>query len=210
MSALGTDMDRGHIIMGRRPIIGRVIMFHPTTMGIHTITARATSRPSSVSALPSASESAGRPGIQLLAGPPPANPPIFIAAIIVVLSLVAPILFLKTGAPGPLLGIAALALAVAGIVTASAAVKARLQRQSDLAVRPRVTVNADGITLHRKPAPAPAEFFPFDHIDEARLLAGTLILRINTANPAPGRHILRFGGPVSNRELLLAALVKPN
>lgn len=141
----------------------------------------------------------------LIAGPPSANPPFAIACAIAGLSLVAPILFLKSGAPGPLLGIAILALAGAGIITMVAAVAAQRRRRADSAVRPRATITPDGITLHPGPAGG-AQHFEAAVIHSASLLPRALVIQTTEEHPKPGRHVLRFGQLHTKREALAAAL----
>jgi hypothetical protein len=142
----------------------------------------------------------------LIAGPASATPPFGIACVLTGLSVAAPILFLSSGAPGPLLGIAALALAGAGIITMAAAVAAQRRRRADSAVRPRATITREGITLHPSPAnPRPRHFGAAD-IHSASLLPHALVIQTKTNHPEPGRHVLRFGKLDTPREALTAAL----
>jgi len=148
-----------------------------------------------------------QPGaVHLIAGPPSANPPLPIACAIAALSFVAPFLFLKSGAPGPLLGIAILALAGAGIITMAAGVAAQRRRRADSAVRPRATITPDGITLHPGPAGA-AQHFDAAVIHSASLVARALIIQTTAEHPKPGRHVMRFGKLHTPRESLIAALL---
>ncbi len=145
--------------------------------------------------------------VHLIAGPPPANPPLVIAVILVGLGIAAPFLFLKAGAPSLLFGIAVLALAGAGIITMSAAVAAWLRRREDAATRRRASISASGITLHARPAPAgDVRHFPADQIQSARLLPGALVIQTGKDHPNPGRHVLRFGKLAAPRAELEAAL----
>jgi len=142
----------------------------------------------------------------LVAGPPGANPPLPIACAIAGLSLVAPFLFIKSGAPGPLLGIAIVALAGAGIITMSAGVAAQRRRRADSAIRPRATITPDGITLYPSPA-AGARHFETAVIRSASLLPHALVIQTTEKHPKPGRHVLRFGKLHTPRETLTAALL---
>jgi len=145
--------------------------------------------------------------VQLIAGPPSASPPLPIACAIAGLSFVAPFLFLKSGAPGPLLGIAILALAGAGIITIVAAVAAQRRRRADSAVRPRATIAPDGITLHPGPAGGAAQHFEAELIHSASLLPHALVIETTGEHPKPGRHVMRFGKLHTKRETLAAALL---
>jgi hypothetical protein len=142
----------------------------------------------------------------LIAGPPSANPPFPIACALAGLSLAAPILFLKSGAPGPLLAIAILALAGAGIITMAAAVAAQRRRRADSAIRPRATISSRGITLHPSPAHTTARHFAAADIHSATLLPHALVIHTLPHHPKPGRHVLRFGNLHTPRETLAAAL----
>jgi hypothetical protein len=144
--------------------------------------------------------------IHLIAGPPPANPPFFVAIMLVGLSIVAPFLFLQAGSPSLLLGIAILALAGAGVIAASGAVTAQLRRRADAAIRPRASVTKAGITLHPHPVSAIAQHFPAGQIRSARLFTGTLVIHTTKEHPKPGRHVLRFGKLATSRAALAAAL----
>jgi hypothetical protein len=143
----------------------------------------------------------------LIAGPPGANPPLPIACGIAGLSFVAPFLFLKSGTPGPLLGIAILALAGAGIITVVAAVAAQRRRRADAAVRPRATITPYGITLHPSPAGA-AQHFEAAVIHSANLLPHALVIQTTEEHPKPGRHVMRFGKLYTKRESIAAALLR--
>lgn len=143
---------------------------------------------------------------QLIAGPPPANPPVFIAVVLVALGIAAPFLFLQAGSPSPLFGVAVLALASAGIMTMTAAVTARLRRRADAATRPRASITNTGITLHAGPLCGAARHFPAAQIRSARLLPSALVIQTVKDHSEPGRHVLRFGKLVTPRPALEAAL----
>jgi len=146
--------------------------------------------------------------IHLIAGPPPANPPLLIAVTLVGLSIVAPFLFLRAGSPSVLLGIAVLALAGAGIITMSGAAAAQIRRRADAAVRPRASIAKTGITLQAHPVSGIVQHFPAGQIHSARLFAGTLVIHTTRDHPKPGRHILRFGKLATPRAGLEAALAE--
>jgi hypothetical protein len=146
--------------------------------------------------------------IQLIAGPPPANPPLLVAFMLVGLSIAAPFLFLQAGRPGPLLGLAILALAGAGIITMSGAAAAQLRRRADAAIRPRASITKAGITLHAGPVSGTTRHFPAGQIHWARLSPGALVILTAKDHPKPGRHVLRFGKLTTPRAALEAALVE--
>ncbi len=146
--------------------------------------------------------------IHLIAGPPPPNPPLIIALILVGLSVIAPFLFLKAGSPSLLLGIALLALAGAGVITMSGAATAQLRRRADAAIRPRASITKAGITLHAHPVSGIAQHFPAGQIHSARLLPGALVIQTAKDHPKPGRHVLRFGKLATPRPALEAALAE--
>lgn len=143
----------------------------------------------------------------LVAGPPGASPPLPIACAIAALSVTAPFLFLKSGAPGPFLGIAIVALAGAGIITMVAAVAAQRRRRADSAVRPRATITPGGITLHAGPARGAARHFDAAEIHSAILLPHALVIQTTAEHTKPGRHVMRFGKLHTRRETLAAALL---
>jgi hypothetical protein len=145
-------------------------------------------------------------GTYLLAGPAAASPPLVIAIALVALSIAAPFIFVADGTPSLLLGICALTVALAGLLTMLAAIRAQTKRRADAAIRRRVSITAAGITLHPTPAEADNLHFPWDAIENARLMPAAFILHASDAAPRPGRHGLRFGKLVTPREDLLAAL----
>jgi hypothetical protein len=142
----------------------------------------------------------------LIAGPPPANPPAFIVIIILGLSITAPFLFLRAGAPSPFFGIILLALAAASIITMSAAVKAARRRRADGAVRLRASITSTGITFHPGPTALDRQHFPASSIKSTHLLPNALIIQTIAPHPNPGRHVLRFGKLAIPRQTLQQAL----
>jgi hypothetical protein len=126
----------------------------------------------------------------------------------VCISVVAPILFSAAGAPNLLLGIAVIALAAAGIITAIGAVSAQRRRQADGKIRLRAHITASGITFYRQPQPAEPEFFSRDMIKRAWLTDGALIIDTTEAHPKPGRHRLGFTKLATSRAHL-AAVIAP-
>jgi len=146
--------------------------------------------------------------VHLIAGPPPANPPLLIALMLLALGIAAPFLFLKAGSPSLLFGIAIVALAGAGIITMSAAVTAQLRRRADAAIRPRASITKAGITLHPGPQAATARHFHASDIHLARLYPGSLVIQTVAPHPKPGRHVLRFGKLATPRAPVEAALAE--
>lgn len=156
---------------------------------------------------PSRLQSASTPeGTYLLAGPAAASPPLFIAVAIVALSIAGPFIFVADGTPSLLLGICALAVALAGLLTMLAAIRAQTKRRADAAIRRRVSITAAGITLHPTTAATDNLHFPWDDIENTHLMPAAFILHAGDAAPRPGRHGLRFGKLVTPREDILAAL----
>lgn len=157
-----------------------------------------------------AMQSLNTPGAEtlLIAGPPGASPPLLVALLLVALSIVAPFLFLRAGAPSLLFGIAVLALAAAGIITLIAAISAQLRRRADAAMRPRARINAGGITLQAKPDNNSSLHFTAAQIASARLHGGTLVIQTIKSHPKPGRYVLRYGKLVTPRDALIAALTQ--
>jgi hypothetical protein len=145
-------------------------------------------------------------GTYLLAGPATASPPLFIAIALVALSIAGPFIFVADGTPSLLLGICALAVAVAGLLTMLAAIRAQTRRRADAAIRRRVSITAEGITLHPTRAETDNLHFPWNEIENTHLMPAAFILHAGAAAPRPGRHGLRFGKLVTPREDILAAL----
>jgi len=131
--------------------------------------------------------------VELIAHPAPANPPLAVTLAIILAGLVAPFLFLRANTPSPLLGLASLALGLAGIITFAGAVHARRRFRSDPACRLRALISADGITLFKAPPPASGLFFPAGQIAKVHLIQGALIIHTAGSYPLPGRHAIRFG-----------------
>lgn len=144
--------------------------------------------------------------VELVAHPAPANPLMAIALAIVLAGLVAPFLFLRANAPSPLLGLAALALGLAGIFAFAGALRGRRQLRSDLECRTRARISGEGITLFKTPFPAAGLFFPAHQIAKVHLLRGALIIQTTEAYPQPGRHAIRFGKLVSHVATLSTAI----
>lgn len=162
----------------------------------------ALNNPTQTSLEPAASQS----GTYLLAGPASASPPLFIAAALVALSIAGPFIFVTDGTPSLLLGICALAVALAGLITMLAAIRAQAKRRADAAIRRRVSITAAGITLHPTRAQADNLHFPWAEIEHTQLMPAAFILHAGAAAPKPGRYGLRFSKLVTPREDILAAL----
>ncbi|MDE8349892.1 MAG: hypothetical protein POG74_10490 [Acidocella sp.] len=147
------------------------------------------------------------PHADLIAGPPAANPPVLLAALVVLISLSGPYLFVMAGIPNLLLGIAAAALAIAGIVTALAAATAQKRYHADKQPRPRARITPDGITFLPKPGSGNEQVFTLEHIAAVQLLQRALIVDTHKHHPKPGRHRLVFGPPyVTPHETLSQAI----
>lgn len=147
----------------------------------------------------------------LIAGPPPASPPLIIAVLVVALSIAAPFIFLRDGTPSLILGIAALAIALAGIITFAAAVRAQIRRGADSKARRRATITPRGIILHPTLAATDSLYFPWDEIAAARLTPSALIIHAGKAPAKPGRYAVRFGKLATPRPEIIAALsAKPD
>jgi hypothetical protein len=150
-----------------------------------------------------------RPGTAetpLIAGPPPANPPLLVALLIVVLSLTAPVLFLRAGRPSLWLMSAILALAFAGILAFVSAIEAQAKRRADHAIRARAIISPAGITFLPTPTRQTSRYFSAQHVKHASLLDGALIVTVTDLHPSPGRHVLRFGQLACPRAQLLDAI----
>lgn len=146
----------------------------------------------------------------LQAGPPPANPPLFLAALIIGISLTAPVLFSMAGAPSLLLAIAAFALAAAGIIALISAISAQRKRRGDATIRRRARISAAGIAFHRQAEPCEPELFAREHIRRVFLAGGALIVDTTPDHPNPGRHRLHFGKLATPRGELAAAIASFN
>lgn len=143
---------------------------------------------------------------QLIAGPPAASPPLLIAVMLVALSIAAPFIFLKDGSPSLLLGLTAVSVALAGMITMVAAVRAQLRRRDDAQARRRVSISRNGITLYPTPSEADNLHFDWDNIDTAHLLPAAFIVQADKAAPNPGRYAIRFGKLITPRPDILTAL----
>ncbi|MDR3520420.1 MAG: hypothetical protein P4L54_02275 [Acidocella sp.] len=151
------------------------------------------------------------PATDLIAGPSAANPPVFLAALVVLISLSGPYLFAMAGIPNLLLGIASGALAIAGIVTALAAAAAQKRYHADKQPRPRARITPDGVTFLPTPASNNAQVFALEHIAAVQLMRRALIVDTHQHHPKPGRHRLVFGPPyVTPHETLAQAVAALN
>ena len=147
----------------------------------------------------------------LVAGPPAASPPLIVAIMLVALSIAAPFVFLKDGSPSILLGVTAIAVALAGMITMVAAVRAQFRRRADAASRRRVSISPAGITLLPTLSELDNLYFAWDHIDAAHLMGATFIVHADKAAPKPGRYAVRFGKLVTPRPDIITALAsRPN
>jgi hypothetical protein len=144
--------------------------------------------------------------VELIAGPAPANPPFFIALAIILAGLVAPFLFLRATPPSPLLGVAALALGLAGIFALAGAIHGRRRVLSDPTCRIRACISTDGIALFKTPPPATGQFFPADQIVTVHLVQGALVIQAAETFAKPGRHAIRFGKLRSPPGPIIAAI----
>jgi len=144
--------------------------------------------------------------IQLIAGPPPANPPLAVAILIVTLSLAGPFLFLRAGPPNLWLAGATLALAFAGIAALTGAIDAQIKRHADRAIRARAVISPACITFLPTPARPTSRHFMAAQVKSVHLLEAALIVHTTEHHPAPGRHILRFGQLASPRDQLAKAI----
>jgi hypothetical protein len=142
----------------------------------------------------------------LVAGPPAASPPLLIAVALVALSIAGPFVFLAYGTPSPLLGITALAVALAGMLTMLAAIRAQLRRRADPAPRRRVSISPAGITLHPTLSTADDLHFRWENIDKAYLMPAAFIVHAGHAAPRPGRYAVRFGKLITPRAEIMSAL----
>ncbi len=153
-------------------------------------------------------DAVGRFGVQtdLVAGPPAPSPPLFIGIAIVALSVAGPFVFVADGTPSLLLGVTALTVALAGMLTMAAAIRAQLRRRADPAIRRRVSLSPAGITLRPMHSDAGDQHFIWAHIEHANLLHAAFIVHANGSAPNPGRHAVRFGKLITPRADILSAL----
>ncbi len=143
---------------------------------------------------------------KLVAGPPTASPPLTIALLIVAMSFAAPFIFVADGSPSPLLGIAMIAVALAGIITLGAAIRAAGRRRADSTARTRVTISEAGITLHPTPHTRDDQHFPWHHIAGTHMARAAFFVHAAAGAPKPGRYAVRFGKLATARADILAAL----
>jgi hypothetical protein len=145
-------------------------------------------------------------GTDLIAGPPAASPPLLIAVALVALSVAGPFVFVAYGTPSLLLGITALAVALAGMLTMFAAIRAQLRRWADPTSRRRVSISRAGITLHPTASEADDMHFIWDNIEHTQLMPAAFIVHAKTSAPRPGRYAIRFGKLATPRADIISAL----
>jgi hypothetical protein len=144
--------------------------------------------------------------ISLIAGPPAASPPLFIALMLVGMSIAGPFIFLKDGTPSPLLGITAIAVAIAGMITMIAAMRAQRRRRADSTARRRVGITRAGITFYPTLHPGDNVQFAWEDITSVQMAPAAFILHAGPQAAKPGRHAIRFGKLVTPRSDILLAL----
>ena len=145
-------------------------------------------------------------GIDLVAGPPAPSPPLLIALALVALSIAGPFIFVADGTPSLLLGITALAIALAGMLTMLAAIRAQLRRRADPESRRRASISQAGITLHPGIFAADDLYFPWENVDNAYLMPAAFIVHAGSSAPKPGRYAVRFSKLATPRAAIIAAL----
>jgi hypothetical protein len=128
------------------------------------------------------------------------------AMMLVALSITAPFIFVADGTPSLLLGITAVAVALAGMITMLAAIRAHRRRRADAAPRQRVSIQRHGITFHPTAEPADNLHFPWEHIENIHVAPAAVILQASPAAAKPGRHVIRFGKLVTPRSEIIAAI----
>jgi hypothetical protein len=144
----------------------------------------------------------------LIAGPAAANPPLPIAIALVALSIIGPFIFVADGTPSLLLGFAAVAVALAGMLTMVAAVRAQLHRRADTASRRRVGITSLGITLYPTRSEADNRHFAWDNIGTAQLMPAAFVIDTRASAVKPERYVLRFGKLITPRDDIVSALAK--
>jgi hypothetical protein len=144
--------------------------------------------------------------VELVAHPAPPNPPLVIALAIFIAGLLAPYLFLHTGSPSPFLGIACVALAIAGIIALVGAIDGQKRFRADRNCRLRARIAASGVTIFRAPPPSIGLFFPIDQIGNLHVTPGLLVIHTTQTHPSPGRHAIRFGKTAGDPEAIYAAI----
>jgi hypothetical protein len=152
------------------------------------------------------SDTTRRAEADLIAGPPAASPPLTIALMLVALSIAGPFIFVTDGTPSLLLGITAVAVAIAGMITMVAAGRAYVRRRADAAARRRVRISFSGITFYPSVETSNSIFFSWDHITNVHVTQSAFIVQAGPAALKPGRHAIRFGKLVTPRADILSAL----
>jgi len=148
----------------------------------------------------------------MIAGPPAASPPLAIALMLVGLSIAGPFIFVADGTPSLLLGITALAVALAGMITMVAAIRAHIRRRADITARPRVGIGPEGITFYPTLQPSDNLHFSWNDITNVQVAPAAFIVHAGPTAPRPGRHAIRFGKLVTSRSDIISALdeIRPN
>ncbi len=142
----------------------------------------------------------------LIAGPPAASPPLAIALMLLGLSIAGPFIFVADGTPSLLLGITALAVAVAGMITMAAAIRAQIRRHADAAIRRRVGIGTAGIIFYPTFQASDNQHFSWGDIINVQLAPAAFIVHAGPAAARPGRHAIRFGKLVTPRSDIISAL----
>jgi hypothetical protein len=148
----------------------------------------------------------------LIAGPAAASPPLAIALMLVGLSIAGPFIFVADGTPSLLLGITAVAVAIAGMITMAAAIRAHVRRRGDASLRRRVGISNAGITFYPTLQAADNLHFCWEDITNVQVAPAAFIVHAGLSAPRPGRHAIRFGKLVTPRSDIISALheIRPN
>lgn len=144
----------------------------------------------------------------VVAGPPAASPPLAVALMLVGLSIAGPFIFVADGTPSLLLGITGITVAIAGMITMAAAVRAQIRRRADASPRRRVGIGAGGITLYPTLKATEDMHFPWQHITDVQVAPAAFIIHAGPGAPKPGRHAIRFGKLVTPRFDIISVLDK--
>ncbi len=128
--------------------------------------------------------------LEVWAGAPAPSPPYIVVALIVLVAIIGPILFVHIGVPSVLLTAMALLLPLAAAFAVAGTIGDWRRYHGDRAVRIRAWVTGEGVTLcGRRDQNDP---YPWAEIADARVNLSSLILHLHSESGGQTRQAVRF------------------
>ena len=144
--------------------------------------------------------------LELWAGAPAPSPPYIVVALIVLIALGGPIMFVHIGAKSLLLTAMALFLPIAAAFVVAGAIGDWRRYHQDRGVRIRATLTPDGVSL--RGLPDQNDHYRWDEIADARVTLSVLMLHLHGEGGQRTRRAIRFSRLQTPVEMIDARLKK--